>query len=159
MKSFSKKTLPPHNFSFLDDFIAGSARPYNIENLSFLKNQGIRYIVSATTKPLGLVTSKKGKSQMKYLFLQISNLPTSPQIKNFLELIREAKDSDSKVLVHCQFGQERTGILLAIYLMEFCKMSVVEAIKYVHTNRPTSLKSSDSIDFLVDYGENCHHSN
>lgn len=151
MKSASNKIVPPGNFSFLDDFIAGSARPYNVGNIHFLKQQGITHIVSTTTSPLAFVEDATGKLHVNYLFLPVSNVPTPQQIKDFLELILSAKSSDSKVLVHCQFGQERTGILLAIYLIEFVKMSVDDAIKFIQTNRPTSLNSSNSVDFLRNY--------
>ena len=38
---------------------------------------------------------------------------------------KKAKENKEKVVIHCQFGQERTGIMLVIYLMEFKGFNVI----------------------------------
>jgi atypical dual specificity phosphatase len=71
-------------------------------------------------------------------------------ITKYIEFLNQAKKNKGKVVIHCQFGQERTGILLAIYLVKFKGIGVSEAIKLVQDKRPHSLQMMSSLKYLRD---------
>ena len=108
----------PSNFSFIDDFIAGSAIPQNKSNLDFYIRKNIKNIVSLTyNKHLAL--HYIDTDNFNLLHLPISNPPISPEmIESYFDFLKKAKENNEKVVIHCQFGQERTGIMLVIYLIE-----------------------------------------
>lgn len=130
------------NFSFLiEGKLAGMARPGRsrslVEDIEFLKAQGIGAIVSVTEQPLdgGLVRG----TGLRYLHLAVPDYeaPTIRQIEEFIEFM-EAVDSDGAVVVHCYAGQGRTGSLLACALVHH-GMSAEEAIRTVRAKRPPSI--------------------
>jgi protein-tyrosine phosphatase len=140
----------PGNFSFIDNFIAGSAFPYEKRNLDFFLKQGISNIVSITSDNL-LSLEYSDKKQFNHLHLPLNGPPTNKQmITKYIEFLNQAKKNKGKVVIHCQFGQERTGILLAIYLVKFKGIGVSEAIKLVQDKRPHSLQMMSSLKYLRD---------
>lgn len=140
----------PRNFSFIDEFIAGSSFPYETSNLEYFLESGITNIVTITSEsPLSL--EYFDKSEFKLLHLPVSSPPISNRsIQNYTQFLQSALKNDEKVVVHCQFGQERTGILLVIYLVKFKKISAQDAIDKIRKMRPQSLQMKSSIKYLLE---------
>ncbi len=140
----------PTNFSFIDSFIAGSALPYETSNLEYFLENGITNIVTITSEsPLSL--KYFDKSEFKLLHIPINGPPIPiKSLENYIQFLRTAIENREKVVVHCQFGQERTGILLAIYLMRFKNMSPEDAIDRIRNMRPKSLQMKSSIKYLLE---------
>ncbi|MCY3410357.1 MAG: dual specificity protein phosphatase family protein [Candidatus Heimdallarchaeota archaeon] len=135
------------NFSFIDDTIAGSACPVHIDDLKEVYNAGIRHIISLTTdRPI--VFLHNNLSDLLSTHLPIYSVPSENVINKFLEVVQDTQSKGGRVLIHCQFGQERTGMLLAIYLIKMKGLSADEAINEVRTLRPGSLRTHAAIDFL-----------
>ncbi|KAJ3102459.1 cell division control protein 14 [Phlyctochytrium planicorne] len=76
------------------------------------------------------------------LFLPIpdGSIPGFPAIKLFLRHARETIARNQKVIVHCQAGVGRTGIFLAIFLMEKYNIGPLEALQMLRAVRPQSLQ-------------------
>lgn len=137
----------PKNFSFVDEIIAGSAIPFSEDNIEFLINSGIKYIISLTEE--GLETYfPHASAQLTLVHIPIFGPPTDSEVIQFLNIISKAERANEKVMIHCQYGQERTGCFLAIYLIEKKGYSFEEAISLVKKTRPNSLQSSSMIRFL-----------
>lgn len=139
----------PSNFSFIDNFIAGSAIPRSKSNLEFYLRNDINNIVTLTSeKPLAL--HYIGKLHFNLLHLPIINPPISREmIKNYIEFLSKAIKKNEKVVIHCQFGQERTGIMLVVYLIKIRGYTVNNAISEVRTSRPGSLQMKSTLEFLL----------
>ncbi|OLS25120.1 MAG: hypothetical protein HeimC2_19920 [Candidatus Heimdallarchaeota archaeon LC_2] len=139
----------PSNFSFIDDFIAGSAIPQSKSNLEFYLQNDINNIVTLTSeKPLAFHYIEK--LDFNLLHLSITNPPISKEmIASFVDFLSKAKKKNEKVVIHCQFGQERTGIMLVVYLIKIKGYNVKNAISEVRTNRPGSLQMKSTLEFLL----------
>ena len=57
---------------------------------------------------------------------------------NFLDEIDKALNKNKTVLVFCKFGFQRSTTIILLYLMIKKKLSKVEAIKLIKTNRSIS---------------------
>ena len=138
----------PGNFSFIDNFIAGSAFPYNKSNLEFFLVNNINNIVTLTSdKPLAL--QYVDKLDFNHLHITITAPPlTNEMIRHFVDFLTKAKEKNEKVVVHCQFGQERTGIMLVLYLIKLKGYNVNEAISEIRKMRPGSLQMNNTLEFL-----------
>jgi protein-tyrosine phosphatase len=127
--------------------VAGSAQPYQLEEIEQYYSDGIRHVISLTpNKPL---VAKHMDDRIKVHHLPVYGVPDDSQIQDFLQIVASAKKQDEKVVVHCQFGQERTGMFLAAYLVESKKLSARQAIAQIRELRPSSLRSSASLNFLL----------
>lgn len=140
----------PVNFSFIDSFIAGSAFPYEIADLNYYAKSGINNIVTITSEsPLSLQYLEENK--FNHLHLPVNNPPISSEsIIKYVDFLQTALDKKEKVVVHCQFGQERTGMLLAIYLIKFKDYSAQQSIDLIRQLRPKSLQMHSSIKYLLE---------
>lgn len=138
----------PNNFSFIDGFMSGSAFPYSKTNLEFFLQNEINNIVTVTNeKPLAL--TYMDKSDFNHLHIPITSPPlTDEMISRYTDFLNEAKKTNQKVVIHCQFGQERTGILLVVYLLKFKNYKVRDAISEIQKMRPGSLQMRSSLEFL-----------
>ncbi len=134
--------MKPKNFAMIDDRIGGMAIPEKIEEIQYLKKIKIEHIISLTAdKPLVAYYT----DIIKFHHLPVYATPSENTIQKFLQIITQ---NSGKIVVHCQYGQERTGIMLAIYLVEIKNYSISQAIKEVRNKRPGSLESYHSIEFL-----------
>ncbi|MCE7736745.1 MAG: protein tyrosine phosphatase [Candidatus Heimdallarchaeota archaeon] len=140
----------PTNFSFIDSFIAGTSFPYESSHLEYFLEAGITNIVTITSEtPLSL--EYFDKSRFNLLHLPVNSPPISRNsIDKYILFLQNAMDNSEKVVVHCQFGQERTGILLALYLIKFKNFSAQDAIDKIRKLRPKSLQMTSSIKYLLE---------
>jgi protein-tyrosine phosphatase len=137
----------PTNYSFIDQHVAGSAQPYDIEDIEQYYTDGIRHIISLTpNKPL---VTKYMDDRINVHHLPVYGVPDDVQINNFLQIVDIAKEKDEKVVIHCQFGQERTGMFLAVYLIEKKNLTPKQAIAQIRELRPSSLRSTASLNFIM----------
>lgn len=127
--------------------MAGSAQPHQVEEIEQYYSDGIRHIISLTpNKPL---VSKYMDDRIKVHHLPVYGVPDDSQIRDFLQIVAMAKDQEEKVVVHCQFGQERTGMFLAAYLIESKNLSAHQAIAQIRELRPSSLRSTAALNFIL----------
>lgn len=138
--------MEPQNFSFLDDTIAGSAIPEHVEHLQFYKKNNIKHVISLTGhRPLVMYHND---SLVESHHLPVYSTPAETIIQEFLNIVRNAMKVGEKVVIHCQYGQERTGMLLVIYLIEIQGMSLYDAMDLVKEKRPSSLKTYVANEYL-----------
>ncbi|OPX31112.1 MAG: hypothetical protein B1H40_04555 [Candidatus Latescibacteria bacterium 4484_181] len=99
--------------------IAGSAKPVEKADIDWLCKQGIRAVVSLERLPIQLSLALK-RLGIERLVLPVKDgdVPTPEQVREFLKFTEEQIDQRGKpVLVHCAAGLGRTGLMLALYLV------------------------------------------
>lgn len=122
------------------EILAGSAYPGNCLNWLYYQ-QGIRALVS--------LQSLKPKDREKALALgfQITDVSItdytagSPkQRKQALQAIDQYLQAGIPVLVHCEGGLGRTGMVLAIYLVQRKELTPQSAIHHIRSLRKGSIE-------------------
>lgn len=92
--------------------------------------------------PIDVFDMLAGHDDVDVLFLPLADgsIPAYSQLKLFVNKSKKYIESGKKVMVHCQAGVGRTGIFLAVYLMEKYRCMPNEAIKILRFCRPQSMR-------------------
>lgn len=104
-------------------------------DITRLKRLGITYVLNVTAH------LPKHQSTDDFNFKRIPAIDDCQQnLKQYFEeafsFIDEARDSGSKILVHCQAGISRSATIVIGYLMKNFRLSLVEAYQQVKGKRP-----------------------
>lgn len=138
-------------FSWIDHRIAGFAFPYSEEQIKFLAEQGIKLVISLSRDPINPRITKKYGMEAVHLPITDFGIPTNSILERFLNTLQNAFDKNWKVGVHCKYGIGRTGLMLAIYLIEFKQFSPEKALKTIRELRPGSVESYEQTNYLLNY--------
>jgi len=139
-KIHGKITKRPTNFSWLiENNLAGSGMPTSLEEISWIKDQGVKSIVTMTEDSL----PNSWLDGMEYMHVPTEDLaaPDLEKIDSAVSYIDERIRNKEPVMVHCAAGIGRTGTILASYLIKYQKMTAKEAIEKVRNERPGSIQS------------------
>lgn len=139
-KIHGKITKRPTNFSWLiENMLAGCGMPTSLEEMSWIRNQGVKSIITMTEDSL----PNSWLDGMEYLHVPTEDLtaPDLEKIDGAVDYIDERIRNKEPVMVHCAAGIGRTGTILASYLIKYQKMTAKEAIEKVRTERPGSVQS------------------
>ncbi|CEF63269.1 Dual specificity phosphatase, catalytic domain and Protein-tyrosine/Dual specificity phosphatase domain and Atypical dual specificity phosphatase family and Dual specificity phosphatase, subgroup, catalytic domain-containing protein [Strongyloides ratti] len=99
-----------------------------------IRKLGITHIIDCTNIP-----KPKKFNDIKYLQIPINDGETEKIEAYFdtvVEFVREAKDSNGKVLIYCSAGVSRSPTLAIISLMTLENVSLKEAYIHINTIRP-----------------------
>jgi hypothetical protein len=139
--------LATQNFSWVaPQLLAGMQQPVNTRDIKMLEWLGIGLIVSLNrdlnTEPWWPGKSgKTGQTSVidKFLYIPSGDTPEPGQIQDFLQAVDHAHKTKKRAVIHCQFGQSRTGTMLAVWLIARHGMSPRQAIDYLRTIRYPSI--------------------
>jgi protein tyrosine/serine phosphatase len=130
--SFATKiTLPGiRNAGKVSDSLFRGAQPH-LSNLVELKKLGIVTIVDLRSEsPHTRDEERAHAHSLGIHFVSIPvggfSTPTSTQLAEFFALFRQTPAQ--KIFVHCQFGEDRTGVLVAAYRIAFDHWSSDQAL-------------------------------
>lgn len=137
MALFSDK---PIHFSWVDGRVAASARPMTIDQVKWIKEQGVEVIVSLTESPLPDRWIKEAGVRYFHAPIEDHSCPDPETMKHIVDKIFEEILGGKKVLVHCGAGLGRTGTVLAAYLMVRDNLTPEEAIRMTRKIRPGSIE-------------------
>jgi len=139
-----------HIFWLIPGKLAGRAGPNESPwDAGDLKRAGIRAVISVNDAML--VEPKAFEAhEIDYACVPFSR--SAPPIPGDLEIclealprafefVRGAIDSGKAALIHCTSGKDRTGLLMAYFLMQTEGVSVDEAIRRVREVRPIALSA------------------
>jgi len=118
------------NFGKIDDHLYRGAQP-QASGLPALKKLGITTIVDLRSEDPS--KSKWEQKHVETLGIRFVHIPVSgwappsdPQVAEFLNIFRA--NPQERVFVHCRYGDDRTGVFVAVYRMAFDKFLSDEAI-------------------------------
>jgi atypical dual specificity phosphatase len=122
--------------------------PESEAELKALKQEGIKAIVSLTATPLNPdIVRKLG---FEYSHSHMSGEPTVEQFREILRFVERMNAQSKPVLVHCGEGIDRTGTVLAAYLI-YHGDRTNEAIRKVRNKRPGSVQTLEQEKALHEF--------
>lgn len=154
----------PWHFSWIDDgMIGGMSLPWERNNYPALINANVGLIVNLTETAItpnllkscsnchfesqdeceqNLFKDVQEENNLNVLLLPIKDgyVPSFDQVEIFLKNAKQTIENGFKVVVHCHAGVGRTGVILAIYLMDKYKIQPDEAISRLRYQRPHSMQ-------------------
>ena len=133
-------TGKPDNFSWIiEEKLAGSAIPTSKDEIDWIKQEGIRSIVTIREEPL----EDEWIKDVNYLHVHSNDMgiPEFSDLVNSVDFIHQRITNDQPVMVHCLAGLGRTGTILACYLIKYEDMTADDAIEKVRRERHGSIQS------------------
>ena len=133
-------TGKPDNFSWIiEEKLAGSAIPTSKEEIDWVKQEGVKSIVTIREEPL----EDEWIKDVNYLHVHSNDMgiPEFSDLVNSVDFIHQRITNDEPVMVHCLAGLGRTGTILACYLIKYEDMTAGDAIEKVRRERHGSIQS------------------
>ena len=133
-------TGKPDNFSWIiEEKLAGSAIPTSKEEIDWVKQEGVKSIVTIREEPL----EDEWIKDVNYLHVHSNDMgiPEFSDLVNSVDFIHQRITNDEPVMVHCLAGLGRTGTILACYLIKYEDMTADDAIEKVRRERHGSIQS------------------
>lgn len=138
----------PYFFTWVDEpLLAASAWPDTLEQLAWLRAQGVDILITLTEEPLPRTWVDSAGLMGVHVPVPDMDIPSVEQIEKVLSVIDKAKSSGMGVAVHCLAGKGRTGTILAAYFVHR-GLSAREAIEKVRNLRPGSIEVSEQEDAI-----------
>ncbi|XP_015364696.1 PREDICTED: dual specificity protein phosphatase 12-like [Diuraphis noxia] len=124
-----------------DDFDSGPKHVFSIEeglwlgnltaaiDLSFLRSNGINYIITVDSCPLPEIILDLRDINVKYI--QVTDMEGEDLLSHFdsaYEFIKKGQETSS-VLVHCYYGISRSASIITAYIMKKYKISFDDAFQ------------------------------
>jgi len=142
---------PPLGFSWIEKpLLAGMARPDSLEELLWLREQGIELLVSLTEDPIRRDWINEAGLMVFHVPIEDMEAPTQDQLEKCLNAIDKAHEQGLGVAVHCGAGLGRTGVVLAAYLVNKGQ-TAQNAMARVRRLRPGSIETDEQADAVVEF--------
>jgi atypical dual specificity phosphatase len=141
----------PYNFSWIEPSkLAAMGMPDSIEELEWLRQQGIELVITLTEDPLPRYWLSETGLLALHVPVPDMSAPTIAQIEECLSAIRRANEKNMPVVLHCFAGKGRTGAILACYFVEK-GLSAEKAIAHIREIRPGSIESFSQEIMVEDF--------
>lgn len=142
---------PPHGFSWIEKpTLAALARPGSVEDLHWLRQQGIQLLLSLTEDPPRRDWSNEAGLLVFHEPLEDMEPPTQEQLDRCISAMQKAIDNSMPVAVHCGAGLGRTGVVLAAYLVSR-GASAANAMARIRRLRPHSIETDEQAEAVEWY--------
>jgi len=144
---------PFNNFNWIiDGLVAASEYPDSEKKLEFLKEQGVKSIVTLSEKKIDDDLIIKYKFRYLHLPIKDFDVPKMDDIKKFLRWMKLMEKWKIPTLIHCDAGIGRTGTMLAILFLSKGK-TPKESIEFVKEKRNFGLESIKQESFIYEIYE------
>lgn len=141
----------PNNFSWVEpNLLAGHAYPGALDQLQWLRQQGIQIILTLTEEGLPKVSLEEAGLLSIHEPIRDFQAPTLEQLDRCVSAIKNATKKKMAVAVHCAAGMGRTGTVLTAWLISK-GLSPEEAIKEIRRLRPGSVETRVQVDALISW--------
>jgi atypical dual specificity phosphatase len=141
----------PHGFSWIDQpLLAAMARPESLEELQWLRQQGIEVLISLTEDSLRRQWINDAGLMLVHVPVPDMHPPTQEQLDRCMEAITRAHERRLGVGVHCGAGMGRTGVVLACYFVTK-NFSAKNAVARVRRLRPGSIETPEQEDAVSEF--------
>jgi atypical dual specificity phosphatase len=132
----------PHGFTWVEQpLLAAMGRPESLEELQWLRQQGIEILISLTEDPPRRQWVNEAGLMLVHVPVVDMEPPTQDDLVKSVAVIKRAHDRQMGVAVHCGAGLGRTGVVLACYFVTK-DMSAKNAIARVRRLRPGSIETA-----------------
>lgn len=141
-KIYDKIFHKPMNFSFVDNYVCGSARIMSKNDMSWLQEKGVKAVLALTET--SAPSSWIEDSGIEYKNVPIKNhaAPTLAQLEECVNFIEKNIQQSNKTLVHCAAGKGRTGTVIAAYICKHDNISAEMAIEQIRAKRGGSVEKN-----------------
>jgi atypical dual specificity phosphatase len=141
----------PSGFSWIDKpLLAAMAQPLDLEEFTWLREQGIQVLVSLTEQPPRRHWVNEAGLMLIHEPVEDMTAPTQEQLDRILTSIKRANAASMGVGVHCGAGLGRTGVVLACYFVEQ-GLNAKNSIARVRRLRTGSVETDDQSDAVAEY--------
>jgi atypical dual specificity phosphatase len=139
----------PSSFTWIDKPLLGAmAQPESVEELEWLRGQGIEVLLSLTEDPPRRHWINDAGLLLVHVPVVDMEAPTPDQVERALSAIARAHQHHMGVAVHCTAGLGRTGVILACYFVTQ-GLNASNAIARVRRLRPGSIETDEQADAVV----------
>ncbi|HVB12240.1 MAG TPA: dual specificity protein phosphatase family protein [Nitrososphaerales archaeon] len=136
---FGFLTGRPMNFSFIDEFVSGSACPMSKREVDWLrKKKGIKAVLSLTEVPIKAEWVEG--FDYKNVPIRDHSIPTLAQLQESVNFVVSQAEMKHPLVVHCTAGKGRTGTVLASYKCQKYRLTAKESIEQLRLKRPGSVE-------------------
>lgn len=142
---------PPNGFTWIEKPLLGAmARPEGVDDLDWLRKQGLELLVSLTEDPprrdwinnAGLLLIHEPMIDME--------APPQEQLNRCVSAIVKAHERKMGVAVHCAAGLGRTGVVLACYFIDK-GLNATDAIARIRRLRPGSIETEEQEEAVINF--------
>lgn len=142
----------PHGFTWIDKpHLAALGLPESLEELLWLRRQGIDFLVSLTEDRLRRDWINDAGLFVLHEPVVDMEPPTQEQLDHCITSIDRALEQNMGVAVHCGAGLGRTGVVLACHLVKH-GLSAPNAIARVRRLRPGSIETDEQAEAVEEFG-------
>lgn len=146
----------PDEFSWIDKpNLAGMGRPRALDELFWLRQQGIQLLISLTEEPVRRDWINDAGLFAMHVPVEDLFPPSQKQIELCLAAVAKAHAKKLGVGVHCGAGLGRTGTMLACYLVTQ-GISGRDAIGRVRQLRPGSIETPEQEEAVEEFARRRH---
>jgi atypical dual specificity phosphatase len=141
----------PDVFTWIDrPFLAAMARPQSLEEMKWLRHNGIELLISLTEDPPRRDWINDAGLMLVHVPIEDMTAPTQEQLDLCLSNIARAREQNMGVAIHCGAGLGRTGVVLACYFVTK-GMTAKNAIARVRRLRPGSVETDDQAEAIAEF--------
>ncbi|GFT34440.1 dual specificity protein phosphatase 23 [Nephila pilipes] len=130
--------------------LAAFGRPSSPENLRFLLENNINYLVTLSPECTPPVFTFPD-IHWHEIKVREFHPPRNDQIQKFIGICEKALNDGKAVGVHCRMGRGRTGVMAACYLVKFKDMTPQSAMGEIRKMRPGSIETYSQEEAVMDY--------
>lgn len=153
-------------YNRIDNTVVLGALPFRSITPKLIKEENIRGVVTLNEdyETSIFMHSKEewdtlGVNQLLLATPDFNNAPSIQKLNEGVDFIKEFKDSDGSVYVHCKAGRGRSATLVACYLMKISEMTPEQAIAVLKEKREQTLLGSNQVKAIYMYYDDLQTSN